>query len=137
MAEADPATGAAWKDRYGIAYGKGLKKIGNVEGHLSYSKLHRTGRLLKGLRKRVTISGMYSNVILENRTPYASEHELGSSGNRIAKIKPPYTRGGASTVVTGKTITARPSMKPPKKILTMPYVLINRRMRKYGWHQST
>ena len=129
LTETDPKTGIKWQDRYGIAYGKGLKKVGNVEQHLSYSKQHRKGKLLSGLSSKA----VGNEITLSNRVKYAKDHEEGVAVSKVVRIKPPYTRGGASTVITGGNITERPSMNPSKKILVMPKTLIGRKMRSYGW----
>lgn len=133
MAQSDPATNQRWKDRYGIAYGKGLKKVGNVESYLSYSKLHRTGKLLRNLYGKVESSGKGRDIILGNRVNYAEDHNEGSSGSKTAKIKAPYVRGGANTVVTGGRIVARPFMNPSRKVLMMPKTLLNRKIKSFGW----
>lgn len=129
LAETDPKTGVKWADRHGIAFGKKLKKVGNVEQHLSYSKLHRTGKLLRGLSSKA----VGKEIILNNRVKYAKDHEEGATVSKVVKIKAPYTRGGASTVITGGNITARPFMNPSRKILVMPKTLVTKKMRSLGW----
>lgn len=129
MAEADPSTGKKWADRHGLVYGKKFRKAGNIETHLSYSKLHRTGKLLRN-----TFSKVQGNtIILGNRTNYAKDHNEGVSNSKKAKIKPPYVRGGASAAIMGGEIQARPFMRPSKKILLMPPTLIRKKIRSFGW----
>lgn len=129
MVARDPSTGLAWKDRYGIAFGNKLKKTGNVEAFLNYGKLHRTGKLLRGLSSKA----VGNDIILNNRVKYASDHEEGNIKSKVARIKEPYVRGGAKTVITGGNIVARPFMKPSKKILRMPSSLIDKKIRSFGW----
>lgn len=131
--ERDPATGVPWKDRHGVAFGKKLKKEGNVEAFLNYGKLHRTGKLLRGLSSKVITSGLYRNVVLTNRVGYAEDHEEGQYKTKRVQIKAPYVRGGASTVITGGKIVARPFMHPSEKVLKMPWLLVNRKIRSFGW----
>ena len=133
LAQSDPATNQRWKDRHGIAYGKGLKKVGNIEAYLSYGKLHRTGKLLRNLYGKVERSGTSRSIILGNRVKYAEDHNEGLASGKIAKIKAPYVRGGANTVVTGGRIVARPFMNPSRKVLMMPKTLLNRKMKSFGW----
>lgn len=129
MVSQDPQTGRAWSDRYGIAYGKKMKRVGNVEAHLSYKKLHRTGRLLRGLSARVE----GNNVILNNRVRYAQDHDEGIANGKKAVIKPPFVMNGAHAVVTGGKITPRPFMKPSRKVLLAPKTLVGRKMKSFGW----
>lgn len=84
--------------------------------------------LLRGL----TAKASGRDIILNNRVRYASDHEEGGQSN-VARVKAPYVRGGAKTVVTGGNITARPFMNPSKKILVMPKTLIGRKMKSLGW----
>ncbi len=128
LTETDPATGIKWADRHGIAFGKGLKKTGNIEQHLSYSKLHRTGKLLRNLSAKA----VGKEIILSNRVKYAEEHNEGGVSKTVT-IRPPFVRAGASAVVTGGDITARPFMNPSRKILMMPKTLVGRQMKAYGW----
>lgn len=128
LSETDPLTEKRWADRHGIAYGKKLKKTGNIEGHLTYSKLHRTGKLLRGLN--VKVKG--NQIIIGNRVRYAQEHEEGGQSKK-ATIKAPYVRGGAHAVVTGGNIHARPFMNPSKRVLKAPNLLIHKKIRSYGW----
>lgn len=133
MNECDPATGQKWKDRHGVAYGaNGLRHTGNVEQYLNYSKLHRTGRLLRGLNVRRLQVGNKQTIELYNKTPYASDHEEGGSGNGRT-LKQPYVNGGASGVVFGGDVVARPSMKPSKQVLQAPYKLFNRKLKELKW----
>lgn len=132
LVSTDPATGKPWPDRHGIAYGKKLKKVGNIETFLSYKKLHRTGKLLKNLSVNVRI-GNSTNISLNNRVRYAKDHQEGTNTSKRTVIKEPYIRGGAHAVVTGGSIEARPFMTPSKKVLTAPYVLVVRKMRSLGW----
>lgn len=110
----------------------GLRKTGNVEQYLSYDKLQRTGRLLKGLKVKREVTDRGFNVTLYNRVPYASEHETGGSSAR-AVIKEPFVKNGASGVVTGGKITARPFMKPSRRVLNTPYRELGRKMKSFGW----
>jgi len=120
-----------------LAYGKKLKKVGDVEPYLSYGKLHRTGKLLRGLNSKVSASAAVGrNVVLQNRVKYAPDHELGITSG-VAKIKAPYTRGGANTVITGGRIVARPSMNPSRKVLHMPRLSVHKKMRSFGWVDRT
>ena len=131
MAETDPATGVKWKDRHGIAYGKKLKHTGNIETYLSYKKLHRTGRLLKGLKVRRK-QGRHVVIELYNTVSYASDHQNGATTKR-ARIKAPYVRSGATGVITGGNVVARPFMTPSKRILNAPKRLTEKKMRSLGW----
>lgn len=128
IAQQDPQTNAKWSDRYGIAFGKKFRKVGNVESYLSYPKLKRTGRLLRGLKTRV--SG--DSIILYNNVPYAEEHETGKYSSKTV-VRPPYTSGGAQGVITGGNIHARPFMKPSQGVLRSPYKLLNDKIKKIGW----
>jgi len=129
LAQADPATGQRWADRYGVAFGKGLKHHGNIEPYLSYNKLHRTGKLLRNVKVKV-VDG---NVVASNRVKYAKDHNEGVSGSKRAAIKEPYIRSGARVVFTGGNITARPFMNPSKKVLKMPATLLRKKLRLNGW----
>ena len=129
LAERNPETGEQWSDRYGIAYGKGFKKVGNVESSFNYQKLHRTGRLLRSLKAK----GVAGRVVLSSSAPYARDHNEGSAGGSSKVIKAPYVRGGTKGIITGGTIVARPFMYPSKKVVKMPYTLLNKKMKLYGW----
>ena len=129
LTETNPATGIKWKDRYGSVYGRDFKETGNIEPYLSYGKLHRTGRLLRGLHVKHT----GSTITLYNNVPYASEHELGSIASVGTVIKGPYVRGGAKSVMTGSSIYARPFMQPSKQVLRAPLRLMQVKMRSFGW----
>ena len=115
-----------------MVYDKGFRKTGNVEPYLGYKKLHRTGRLLRGLKVRRKQNGDSTDIELYNKTPYASEHELGGQTKPV-KIKEPYVQGGASAVITGGDVEARPSMKPSKQVLRSPMKLVENKMRGFGW----
>lgn len=132
LTETNPATGQKWRDRYGIVYGKRVRKIGNIEPYLSYGKLHRTGRLLKGLKVRRVINGNAVDIELYNKVPYAEEHETGKPTKRVT-VKQPYVRGDVQGAVTGGKIVARPHMQPSKQILRSPRRLVLNKMRELGW----
>jgi hypothetical protein len=109
-----------------------MKRTGNVESFLSYKKLHRTGRLLRGLHVR-SESG---RVILINSVNYAQDHNEGASGSKRVTVKPPYVRGGAHAVAFGGRIVARPFMNPSRKIKNAPKTLVISQMNKLGWNKS-
>lgn len=129
LTETDPSTGSRWKDRHGKVYGKGFTKAGNVEPYLSYSKLHRTGRLLRSIKGKhsPTQVKLYSNV------PYAGAHDNGGVYGKPKAITEPYVMNGAKAVITGEQMVARPFMKPSKRVLRAPYTFVGARMRRYGW----
>lgn len=132
LTETDPSTGAKWKDRYGTAYGKGLRHTGNIEPYLSYKKLHRTGRLLRGLKVKRSAVGGGIAIELYNNVEYAEEHEMGKMTG-VVTIKPPYVHNGAQSVLTGGQIHARPHMKPSKRVLYSPQSLVQSKMKSFGW----
>ena len=109
-----------------------MRHIGNVERYLSYKKLHRTGRLLRGLKVKRSGSGYSRQITLYNDVPYASEHETGSVTPK-ATIKSPYVHNGAQGVVTGGDVEARPSMQPSAQVLKSPYKLLGAKMKSFGW----
>jgi len=128
LSETNPATGVKWDDRHGLVYGKGFRKHGNIETHLAYKKLHRTGRLLKSLKARGTVD----SITLSSNVPYASIHEEGGNdGGRT--IKGTHVGGGATGALLGGNIVARPFMKPSQKILRGPQRLIEEKMKEFGW----
>jgi hypothetical protein len=133
LVELDPETGKRWEDRHGVAFDKTRRKVGNIEHFFNYDKLQKTGRLLRGLNVKVTdVSSFGSTVSLGNRVKYAKDHNEGTNNAREVTLKYPWTRGGA-TIKTGGSIHARPFMYPSKRVLRMPYVLIVRKMRTFGW----
>lgn len=120
--------GVRWADRHGKAFGRGFVRNGNVEKYLTYKKLHRTGRLLRSLKKfaRGNVIGLTSSV------PYAKEqNEGGGSGG--TRVKGKYVQGGVSAVLLGGRIHARPFMTPSKRVLDLPYSLLVARIKKLGW----
>jgi len=133
LVESDPSTNKRWEDRHGVAFDKSHKRVGNIETFFNYDKLQRTGRMLRGLSVNVqSSSAVGRNVTLSNRMEYAKDHNDGATQSRNVTIRPPYTRGGA-TIKTGGKIFARPFMHPSKKVLKMPYVLVVRKIRAFGW----
>lgn len=133
LTETNPETGARWADRYGVAFGKGFRESGNVERHLSYKKLHRTGRLLRGLKVKHISTTSRSLIKLYNNVPYASEHETGVGNTGGTTVKPPYTRGGVTGVHFGGNVVARPHMVPSKQVLRAPMRLLCEKMKEFGW----
>lgn len=132
LTETDPQTGKKWEDRYGLVFGSGFKKAGNVESYLNYKKLHRTGKLFRGLKVKRIQSGNDVAINLYNRTPYAKEHEEGGNASTTV-IKPPYLSGGAAGVVTGGEITKRSSMQPSEQVLNSPQRLVEDKIKSFGW----
>ena len=112
-----------------------MKHVGNVEPYLSYGKLHRTGRLLRGLRvKRSVVRGGVA-VTLYNNVRYAEDHELGKTTRKMT-IRSPYVTNGATGVVTGGNIVARPFMKPSSQVLRSPIRLTESKIRSLGWQKT-
>lgn len=135
LTETDPSTGAAWKDRYGVAFSRGNVIKGNVESYLSYKKLHRTGRLLRSLKIKREAGKDGIKIVLYNTAPYASEQENGGY-TTTTTVRGAYTRGGVSGVVLGGNVQARHFMRPSKQVLNAPRKLIEARMKKYGWSKQ-
>lgn len=106
--------------------------FGNVESRLSYGKLHRTGRLLKGLRVRRDVFGNVVRVMLYNRVSYAAEHELGMQTGKSTVLKRPMIHN-ASSVKLGGQVAPRPFMTPSPKILQAPYRLTTAKIKEFGW----
>lgn len=143
LSEADPSTGKKWADRQGIValskrdsryFGVRSFTKTNVEPFLRYKKLHRTGRLLRGLK---TKSGQYGNkiaIILYNTVEYAQIHDTGQGpvGRYRAVVNPPLAKSGTK-VLLGVSPKRRPFMRPSKKILNLPATLVKKRMKKLGW----
>lgn len=109
-----------------------MRHVGNIEPYLSYSKLHRTGRLLRGLKSRVVGEGTSLAIELYNKVPYAQQHEKGGVTSRV-EINEPYTTNGAKGVITGGNVVARPHMQPSKQVLKAPRNLIGTKMKSFGW----
>lgn len=127
--ELDPATGDRWSDRYGIVYRGRAKTFENVEPHLHYKKLNRTGAMLRA--NKVNVRGG-NRVVSTNTSPYAQAQHEGSEtrvGNK-AYIK----KGGAVRgIVLGKGNVARPWMYPSKRILWAYKTFVGRKMKSFGW----
>lgn len=116
----------------GASY-KSFRVTGNVERYLNYKKLHRTGRLLRGLKvKRVKV-GTGVNIVLYNTVPYAQVHETGQGApEKMKPVREPYAKTD-TTVLLGGNIQARPFMKPSKMVRRAPARLLNAKMRSFGW----
>lgn len=131
----DPSTGADWADRHGHAFGKGFSKSGVVEPYLSYKKLQRTGKLLRSLKAKSKFNSATGSAAIElsSGVPYASDHELGGGSGGGTLVKGRYVTGGASGVVLGGRVVARPFMKPSQEVLESPYRLLVSKMSSFGW----
>lgn len=110
-----------------------MRKTGNIEAYLTYSKLHRTGRLLRGLKMKVVRQDNSAQITLYNKVRYASEHETGKSTGGYKTIKKPYVHNGASGATLGGNITQRSFMKPSTLVLLTPQRLLEERLQRFGW----
>lgn len=110
-----------------------MRRSGNIERYLTYGKLHRTGRLLRGLKTKVMRGETSSVIQLYNNTPYASDHEQGGNSGTYKTIKKPYVHNGANAAVLGGNVEKRPSMQPSAQVLSTPQRLLENKMKEYGW----
>lgn len=128
----DPTDGRKWVDRFGLVRDKHGQFFGNVEPFLNYSKLKRTGRLLRSIKSRYTrFSFSGCKIVLRSTSPYAKVHNEGGEG-KIKTIKPPHSSVD-TVVITGANIVARPFMFPSKQILESPKSFLTHKMRSLGW----
>ena len=143
LSETDPSTGKKWADRRGIVQrSKGHSKyykvrthaLENAESVLRYKKLHRTGRLLRGLKTTYGMYGRNGIVALYNDVEYAEIQNTGQGpvGRYKATIRPPLSQKGTQ-VHLGVKPKARPFMRPSKYVLNSPARLLKQRMKSYGW----
>ena len=143
LSETDPSTGKKWPDRRGIVqrtkeHGKYFNVrthvLGSAEQYLRYKKLHRTGRLLRGLKSTYGMYGRKGIVALYNNVEYAEVQDTGKGpiGRYKATVRPPLSQNG-TVVHLGVKPKARPFMRPSKYVLNSPARLLKQRMKSYGW----
>ncbi len=131
-------TGAKWADRYGMVSGEagGRSKFTNVESALTYKKLQRTGRLLRGIRVKpfgsYSGAGMRIGVEMSNATPYASSHELGTP-DAPKRVSGKDVAPGVKSVYFGGEVHQRRHMAPSMQVLGVPHKLLGAKMRSFGW----
>mgnify|MGYP007132875743 CR=1 FL=1 len=113
-------------------YGKGFRKVGNIEPYLSYKKLHRTGRLLRGIKAKHLVTENGAIINLFNNVPYAQDQELGLRTPK-AQIPKESLQGGATGGITGGDIEARPFMQPSEEVLNHAQRSVEDKMRSFGW----
>ena len=132
LTETNPQTGVKWKDRYGVVRDRREQRFTNVESYLNYGKLHRTGRLLRGLKVKRTVEGANVLITLYNEVPYTAVHEMGGYERAKVKKKGRNVRGVSSVLLGGK-IQARPFMRPSKQVRRAPSTFLQRKLKSFKW----
>lgn len=99
---------------------------GNIEPYLAYKKLHRSGKLLRSIKRKVK-TGSRASITLYSNVSYARLQAEG--GTSPVEFVPKNKITGAYAVKVGGKIYPRPFMTPSKQVLQAPSKLVEKKIK--------